>query len=129
MYFILLCLHPLFPQIQVLEKNVNTDGDTRGMAVQDYYVYLADWARGLKIINMSNPHAYVLVGALALPGCFVEQVAVDNNIVVLTDTQNNRIHFVDAHDLMRPRLVESLDVNGDVPRRIDARDGKAFVLE
>lgn len=129
LFFMLLCIYPVYSQIDVLEKNANTDGDTRGIAVQDYYVYLADGTGGLKIINMSNPYCYVLTGALSLPGSFVEQVAVDSNIVVLTDTQNNRVHFVDVSDKMRPELLESPTVNGDVPRRIEAEGGRAFVLE
>lgn len=128
-FIVLAFLRPLSAQIEVLEKSADTDGDTRGIAVQDYYVYLADGTGGLKIINMSNPYSYVLTGALSLPGSFVEQVAVDSNIVVLTDTQNNRIHFVDASDKMRPELLESLTVNGDIPRRVAAEGGKAFVLE
>jgi hypothetical protein len=128
-FLVLTCRFPAFAQIEVLEKSADTDGDTRGIAVQDYYVYLADGAGGLKIINMSNPYSYVLTGTLSIPGSFVEQVAVDHNIVVLTDTQNNRVHFVDVIDKMRPVLLETLTVNGDVPRRIEAEGGKAFVLE
>jgi hypothetical protein len=126
---VLVCLCPAYAQIEVLEKSANTDGDTRGIAVQDYYVYLADGAGGLKIINMSNPYSYVLAGALSLPGCFVEQVAVDSNIVILTDTQNDQVHFVDVSDKMRPELLQSLTVNGDIPRKVEAEGGKAFVLE
>lgn len=119
----------MYAQIEVLEKNANTDGQARGIVVQDYYVYLADGAGGLKIINMSNPYAYVMAGSLSLPNCFVEQIAVDSNIVVLTDTQNHQVHFVDASDKMRPVLLQSLTVSGDVPRKIVAESGKAFILE
>ncbi|MCK4943073.1 MAG: hypothetical protein KAS65_05815, partial [Candidatus Aminicenantes bacterium] len=129
LFLMLLWIYPVYSQIEVLEKNANTNGDTRGIAVQDYHVYLADGAGGFKIVNMSNPYLYVITGMLQMSGCFIEQVAVDGNIVILTDTLNNQIHFVDVSDKMRPELLESLTVTGDVPRRIAAEGGKAFVLE
>lgn len=129
LFLMLSWIYPVYSQIVVLEKNANTNGDTRGIAVLDYYVYLADGAGGFKIVNMSNPYLYVITGMLQMSGCFIEQVAVDSNIVVLTDTLNKQIHFVDVSDKMRPELLESLPVTGDVPRRIAAEGGKVFVLE
>ena len=111
------------------EKVMNTDGDTRGIAVQGYYVYLADGNKGLKIINVSNPYVFVLTGRLPLPGCFIDQVAVDEDVAVLTDTANNRVHFVDVSAKMRPALMGSLDVEGETPRKVVAYRGLAFVVE
>ena len=104
-----------------------TGGDARGIALRDHYVFLADGRGGLKIFNMSNPEVVMLTGRLVLPESFVDQVALDGDMVVLTDTRNKRIHLVDVWDVMRPRLGKTHSLQ-DLPRAVAGAGGKAFVV-
>lgn len=119
----------LYPQISVKERNIDTNGQTRGLALRDFYAFLADGGAGLKIINMSNRSSFRMKGNLSLPGSFVEQVAVDGDLVVLTDTKKKQVHFIDAWDTSNPELLASLKAKGDTPRAVAVHAGMAFVVE
>ena len=119
----------LYPQISVKERNIDTNGETRGLALRDFYAFLADGDAGLKIINMSNRFSFRIKGNLSLPGSFVEQVAVDADMVVLTDTKKKQVHFVDAWDTANPELLASLSAQGDTPRAVAVHAAMAFVVE
>lgn len=119
----------LYPQIIVKERNVDTNGETRGIALRDFYAFLADGNAGLKIINMSNRSSFRMKGNLSLPGSFVEQVAVEGDMVVLTDTKKKQVHFVNAWDTSNPELLASLNAQGDTPRAAAVSAGMAYVVE
>ena len=119
----------VFSFIDVKERGLNTNGETKGVVLKDYYVYLADGSGGLKIVNVSNPSIFVTTGVLPMPGSIIEQVAVDNDTIILTDTKKKEVHFVDAWDTMSPELKWSLKTQGDVPRAVATVDGMAFVVE
>jgi hypothetical protein len=120
---------PALALIDLKERYMDTGGDTRGIAVRNFHVFLAEGPQGLKIANLSNPNGVMITGLLSIPDSFVEQVAVDKDTVVLTDTRNRQIHFVNARDVHRPELLETLRARGDIPRRVVASGGKAYVVE
>ncbi|MFC1885037.1 hypothetical protein ACFL2O_09725 [Thermodesulfobacteriota bacterium] len=120
---------PASADVDLKERYMKTGGDTRGIDVRKFHVFLADGSKGLKIINLSNPNRAMLTGFLSIPDSFVEQVAVDKNMAVLTDTRNRQIHFVNTRNVYRPELQASLRVEGDIPRRVIASGGKAYVVE
>ncbi len=117
--------------IDVIHENVTTNGHAQGVAVQEYYAYIANGSGGLVIVNMSNPHGFITYGRLAIPGGQAEQVAVDGDLVVLTDTSTTKgkIHFIDVRNKMRPRLLGTLTCKGSKPRRIALLGRVAFVVE
>lgn len=119
----------LYPQISIKERNIDTNGQTRGLALREFYAFLADGDAGLKIINMSNRFSFRRKGSLSLPGSFVEQVAVDADMVVLTDTKKKQVHFVNAWDTSDPELLASLKAQGDTPRAVSVHADMAFVVE
>jgi hypothetical protein len=51
-----------------LVSTLDTDGDTKAVAVFDKYAFLADGDKGLKIINISNPASPTLIGSFDTPG-------------------------------------------------------------
>jgi len=126
---LLLVAAPLFSQLEIMQYTVASGGDTRGIAVKGYHVYLANGNSGLKIINLTNPRYPLTTGALPLNGRFCDQVAVSGNMVGLTDTDNDFVCFVDAKDKMRPILKAALKAGGDIPRGLVMSNGKAFVVE
>jgi hypothetical protein len=126
-FLLLMWVNPVFSQIEVMHKRVETDGNAKGLAVQHYYGYLADGSGGLKIINMSNVKSFRISGSLQFHGSVIEQVAVSGDMAVLTDTTGN-VHFVDVEDKMRPQLKWTLETR-DIPRTVTAAGGKAFVIE
>ncbi len=119
----------LFALFDVKEARLQTGGDVRGLAMQDYYVYVAKGAGGLTIINLSNPKRFRIKGSLLLPGSFIEQVAVSEHTAVITDTKNNQVHAVDVWDTLDPQLIGSVKVKGDTPRVVAMQGGSAFVVE
>lgn len=114
---------------RVQERYMVTGGDTRGVALRDYHAFLADGPAGLKIANLSYPYGVGITGLLAIPDSRVDDVAVDRDTVVLTDSTHGRVHFVDVSDLMRPALLSTLQPQGDTPHQVVAAGGKAYVLE
>lgn len=120
---------PLFSQVELREKHLDTDGDTRGLALRDHYVFLAEGRRGFKIINVRNPYRFIITGSLAVPGSFIDKLAVNEKMAVLADPDNRLIHFVDITDLMRPELKATLATSGDKPRRVRVDGEKAYVVE
>ena len=117
-----------FGLVDVKEMHIDTAGNTQGLAVAGYYVYLADGTEGLKIINISNRHVFTATGTMVIPGADINQVAVDGDVAVVTDTYQ-KVHFVDVDNKMKPTLMGSLPAQGDIPRAVAARDGMAFVVE
>ena len=109
---------PASAWLQIVENYVDTNGHGSALAVRGYHVFLADGPRGLKIFNLSYPRAASLTGRVSVPGGIMEDVAVDGDMVVLTDATNKRVHFVDVWNLMRPRVAATVAAGGDVPRRI-----------
>jgi hypothetical protein len=67
-----------------LVSTLDTDGDTKAVAVFDKYAFLADGDKGLKIINISDPSTPTLVGSFDTPG--------DASRVWIRDASTNTVY-------------------------------------
>jgi hypothetical protein len=106
---------------------IDTDGLARAVAVQDFYAYLADGDRGLKIINISNPSALKQVGALDLPG-FNTGVATSGDIALVTDSTQKCVYLINVSDKFHPVLKWTIPTLDKVVA-VALDKGTAFLAE
>jgi hypothetical protein len=111
----------------IRHARIDTDGRSRGVAAQDKYAFVADGDGGLKIINIYNPAGLVQDGNVALDG-FCSHVAVEGDIVVLTDDTQNRVFFVNVFDKHKPVLTWTYTTLDKV-RSVAIQGGTAFLAE
>ncbi|MDQ7798542.1 MAG: Ig-like domain-containing protein [Candidatus Edwardsbacteria bacterium] len=86
-------------------------GDLTGIVIRDTLAYLSDWGYGLRIVNVKNPLAPVLVGSYDSPGS-PRGLALSGNYVYLADA-NSGLQVIDVSDPANPASAGSLDTPGD----------------
>jgi hypothetical protein len=86
-------------------------GDLNGIVIRDTLAYLSDWGYGLRIANVKNPLAPVLVGSYDSPGS-PRGLALSGNYVYLADA-NSGLQVIDVSDPASPSSAGSLDTPGD----------------
>jgi hypothetical protein len=111
----------------IYHLRLDTDGLARAVAVQDFYAYLADGDRGLKIINISNPTALKQVGAVDLPG-FNAGVAVSGDIALVTDSTQKCLYLINVSDRFHPALKWTIPTLDKVVA-VALDKGTAFLAE
>jgi len=83
-----------------LVSTLDTDGDTKAVAVFDKYAFLADGDKGVKIINISDPSSPTLVGSFDTPG--------DASRVWIREASTNRVY---AYIADGDKGVRAIDVS------------------
>jgi len=101
----------------------DTPGDTKSVAVPPLatsatgsvtqaptYAYLADGSRGLRILDVSDPGAPILVGSEESPG-FVEDIVVNGSYAYLAAREQGMLVY-DISDPTHPELFSYVDTPG-----------------
>jgi hypothetical protein len=93
----------------VLVGEYNTDGKARGVTVVGRYAYIADYEKGLKIINIVNPTNPVLAGSLDTDGLAVGVTVVDDYAYVADNDKGLKI--INISTPANPSLVGGLSTH------------------
>ncbi|RLC21872.1 MAG: hypothetical protein DRI57_01285 [Deltaproteobacteria bacterium] len=89
---------------------VDTPGNAEAVAVSEGYAYVADWDKGLQVINICNPLAPQSVGTLDTPG-YATDVKVIEGYAYLADGENG-LQVIDISDLKAMQIVDTIDTLG-----------------
>jgi len=112
----------------------DTDGSAYSVAVSGTTAYVADYDKGLKIIDVSNPVAPILLGSYAITGNALD-VAVSGNVAFVAYGSDG-MHILDVSDPAEPILVGSyadetvfgVEVSGALAYAMD-HDGNLSVVD
>ena len=94
----------------VLVGKLNTDGTADGVMVVGDYAYVADYDKGLKVINIKIPTAPILVGSLNIGGIALA-VTVVGDYAYVADGKSG-LKIIDIKIPTAPVLVGSLKTDG-----------------
>ena len=89
--------------------NVITPGYAEGVAISGSYAYVADYAAGLQVIDITDPASPQLVGGVDTPH-YAEGIAISGNHAYVADWSG--LQVIDITDPASPQLVGGVDTPG-----------------
>ena len=90
--------------------NTYTHGDANNVTVSGSFAYVADYSRGLTILDISDPTSPELVSNYITNG-YSYSVAISDTFAYMADSQNG-LQVFDVSDPASPELVGNCDTNG-----------------
>ena len=90
--------------------NTYTHGDANNVTVSGSFAYVADYSRGLTILDISDPTSPELVSNYITNG-YSYSVAISDTFAYMADSQNG-LQVFDISDPASPELVGNCDTNG-----------------
>lgn len=98
----------------------------RGVVVKNNTAYIADWLRGVAVIDVTDPALPVLSGAYDTPGRAFDLALHNNNIVVADNEIGLQVLDVTTPSSIQPIRSFGSSVSG---RDVTVRNGKAFLAD
>lgn len=98
----------------------------RDVVVKNNTAYIADWFRGVAVIDVTDPALPVLIGAYDTPGRAFDLALHNNNIVVADNEIGLQVLDVTTPSSIQPIRSFGISVSG---RDVTVRNGKAFLAD
>jgi len=123
----LIILDIAIPSSPTLTIQYPISGTAQALDIVGNYAYVADYAGGLQVIDISNPQAPSISGALGLPSS-ARHVAVANGFAYVVGSSSNNVYIVDVSAPMTPTLTATYPLTTSV-YGIDAVGNYAYLAQ